>query len=391
MENHAFTGPPFTVGIEEELMILEPETYALAQAIERILGAVPNHFANQVKPEFLRCVLEIATGVHKSVASAGEELRELRNCVIGVAEGCGLLIGAAGTHPFARWEEQRIVERERYEELAEDLGFILRQFVIFGTHIHVAIDDPDRAVYVADGVRTHLPLLLALSCNSPFHRGYPTGMSSSRTPVFRALPRSGIPPHFGSWAEYSRRIELMQTLGSIDDYTYVWWDVRPHPRLGTVETRIFDQQTRVEHTEGFAALMQALCHHLSACHERGEAIPEQPHELVDDLKIRAALRGMDGPLVDFERMEQSDPAVLARKLLGEVHGSAEELGCAPQLAGIEDILVNGTGSTRQLAMFDKRPDLDELMRRGRGAHAPMTGGRPRRLFSNPCLPTPLLS
>jgi carboxylate-amine ligase len=361
MLEHAFKGPAFTVGIEEELMILEPEGFALAQEIEGILGAMPSRYADQVKPEFLQCVLEIATGVHDNIRSAGEELRELRAVVIDVAEKRDLLIGAAGTHPFARWEEQRIVERERYEGLAEELGFILRQFVIFGTHIHVAIDDPDRAIHVADGIRRHLPLLLALSCNSPFHRGHPTGMQSSRTPIFRALPRSGIPPHFGSWAEYEQRMELLQRLGSIDDYTYVWWDVRPHPRLGTVETRIFDQQTRVEHTEGFAALMQSLCRHLCATHG-GDPPEGSPHELIDDLKIRAALRGMKGTLVDFDDMRPAPPVELARRLLRDVAESAAELGCESELAAVEDILENGTGAQRQLAMFDKHPDLDELMR-----------------------------
>jgi carboxylate-amine ligase len=362
MLDHAFNGPSYTVGIEEELMILEPETYALAQAIEQILEAVPPELEGHVKPEFLQCVLEIATGVHESVPSAGQELRELRRTVIDVAGGCNLLIGAAGTHPFARWEDQQIVERERYAGLAEELGFILRQFVIFGTHIHIAIEGADRAVYVADGIRRHLPLLLALSVNSPFHRGYPTGMQSTRTPVFRALPRSGIPPHFGSWDAYSARIELMKQLGSIEDYTYIWWDVRPHPRLGTIETRIFDQQSRVEHTEGFAALMQALCHRLAACYDAGQAIDEWPSELIDDSKVRAALRGMDGALVDFEEARTAPAGELATRLLDDIRGDAAELGCEKELSGIDDLLANGTGAHRQLAMFDRHPDLDELMR-----------------------------
>jgi carboxylate-amine ligase len=187
-------------------------------------------------------------------------------------------------------------------------------------------------------------------------------MSSSRTPVFRALPRSGIPPHFSTWAEYEARMALLERLGTIEDYTYVWWDVRPHPRLGTVETRIFDQQTRVEHTEAFAALMQALCHRLCECYDRGETIASHPTELVDDLKIRAALHGMDAPLVDFEEMRPAPPRELAERLLADVRPNAEALGCDAELAGVEDVVENGTGAQRQLAMFEKHPDLDELMR-----------------------------
>ena len=362
MIEHAFNGPSFTVGIEEELMILEPESFGLAQAIERLLRVVPAEIEGQVHPEFLQCVLEIATKPHPNVGTAVEELRELRRAVTAMAERCSLLIGAAGTHPFARWEDQQIVERERYEVLADDLGFILRQFVIFGTHIHVGIEGADRAIYVADGIRRHLPTLLALSVNSPFHRGHPTGMHSSRTPIFRGLPRSGIPPHFGDWANYQRRIEAMMAAGSIGDYTFTWWDVRPHPRLGTVETRIFDQQTRIEHTEGMAALMVSLAHRLAAQFDAGEESVELALELVDDVKVRAALRGIDGELVDFEAMHPAPARELAVRLLDDVRPSAVELGCEEQLAGVEDLLADGTGAARQLAMFERHPDLDELMR-----------------------------
>jgi carboxylate-amine ligase len=362
MLDHAFNGPDFTIGIEEELMILEAEGFGLAQGIEALLAKVPAEFEGQVKPEFLQCVLEIATKPHRTVTSACNELRALRRTVIEVAARCDVLIGAAGTHPFARWEDQQIVERERYRELADELGFILRQFVIFGTHVHVGIEGADRAIHVADGIRRHLPLLLALSANSPFQRGYPTGMHSSRTPVFRALPRSGIPPHFGSYEEYSRRIELMMKTGSIDDYTFVWWDVRPHPRLGTVETRIFDQQTRVEHTAALTALVACLAHRLVAGFDAGEKVFEHPPELIDDSKVRAAMRGLDGSLVDFENSDSAPARELAERLLAEVGAGADELGCAAELAGIEDLIQKGTGADRQLAMFERHPDLDELMR-----------------------------
>jgi carboxylate-amine ligase len=362
MLDHAFNGPSFTVGIEEELMILEPEGFALAQAIEPLLAQVPPELEGQVKPEFLQCVTEIATKPHANVREACAELRTLRRAVFEMAGRCELLIGAAGTHPFARWEDQQIVDRERYRDLADELGFILRQFVIFGTHVHVGIEGADRAVHVADGIRRHLPVLLALSVNSPFHRGYPTGMHSSRTPVFRALPRSGIPPHFGSFEEYSRRIELMTKTGSIDDYTFVWWDVRPHPRLGTVETRIFDQQTRIEHTEALAALTVSLAHLLASGFDAGEPVIEHPAELIDDSKVRAAIRGLDRSLVDFDHSSSAPARELAERLLAEVRPSAAELGCEAELAGIDDILQNGTGASRQLAMFERHPDLDEVMR-----------------------------
>ena len=180
--------------------------------------------------------------------SAGEQLRVLEASVAEIAERRGLLVAASGTHPFARWEEQRIVDRPRYHELVDELGYIALQELIFGTHVHVAIEGADKAIYVADGIRRYLPLLLALSSNSPFWRGEQTGLMSSRTPVFRAFPRVGIPPHYGTWEIYSHRVEQMMRGGAIEDYTFLWWDVRPHPKLGTVETRIFDQQTSLDHT-----------------------------------------------------------------------------------------------------------------------------------------------
>ena len=229
-----------------------------------------------VKPELMQSVLEIATEPCGTVAEAGEQLGELRRRVREVAAGLGMAIGAAGTHPSARYEDQLIVERERYKELAEELGWIARQELIFGTHVHVGIDDPEKAIYVADGIRGYLPLLLGMSSNSPLWRGEVTGMMSSRTPVFRSFPRVGIPPYYGTWEIYSHRVEQMMRGGAIPDYTYLWWDVRPHPNFGTVEVRVFDQQTRIEHTLGFAALTQAVAHRLAASLRRRHPQPRAP-------------------------------------------------------------------------------------------------------------------
>jgi carboxylate-amine ligase len=359
--DHRFNGPPFTIGIEEELMILDADGLDLAQGIETILDGVPEALDGQVKPELMQSVLEIATTPCDDVAAAGEELRVLRAAVAEIAERRGLLLAAAGTHPFARWEDQAIVDRPRYHEIVEELGMIARRELIFGTHVHVAIEGPDRAIYVADGLRRYIPLLLALSANSPFWRGARTGLMSSRTPVFRAFPRAGIPPHYGTWASYSNRVEQMMRGGAIEDYTYLWWDVRPHPNLGTVEVRIFDQQTRLEHTLGLAALTASLAHRISSLYDDDQPLVDYPTELVDDNKVRAALRGMEAGLIDFWRGEQVPAEEMARGVLDEVAEHASELGCSSELAMVGDLLDANTGAHRQLRLVDGGAELTDLV------------------------------
>ncbi len=362
MLEHAFNEPPFTVGIEEELMLLRADSLDLAQEIEAILEAVPPEAQGQVKPELMQSVLEIATKPCAGVKEAGEELRRLRTLVAELAAERGLLVAAAGTHPFARWEDQLIVDRPRYAELIAELGHIARQELIFGTHVHVAIEGANRAIYVADGIRRYLPLLLALSVNSPFWRGAATGMMSSRIPIFRGFPRQGIPPHYGTWEIYSHRVNTMVRSGAIEDYTYLWWDVRPHPRLGTVETRICDQQTSVENTLALAALTVSLARRLSKLYDAEEPLVEYPTELIDDNKVRAALRGMEGQLVDFRAGHHVPAPELAERLLEELGTDASELGCAPMLEAVWDILATGTGARRQLASWDNHHDLRRLTR-----------------------------
>src|SRR5919108_5194151 len=187
-------------------------------------------------------------------------------------------------------------------------------------------------------------------------------MMSSRPPVFRAFPRVGVPPHYGTWEVYSRRVELMMESGAIDDYTYLWWDVRPHPNLGTVETRVFDQQTRLEHTLALAALTLALCHGLARLFDEGEPLVETPTELIDDNKVRAALRGLEGSLIDHPYTKQARAVEMVRHLVGELGEDAEELGCREELAGIEDLIENGTGARRQVRAVDGGADLRDLVR-----------------------------
>jgi carboxylate-amine ligase len=361
MLDHSFNGPPFTIGIEEELMLLNADDLSLAQAIEEILAAVPPELEGQVKPELMQSVLEIATKPCQTVGAAGEELRALRDMLAGIADELGLQVAASGTHPFGLWEDQKIVDRPRYLELIEQLGFIARQELIFGTHVHVAVEGPDRAIYVADGIRLFLPLLLALSANSPFWRGNLTGMMSSRTPVFRAFPRAGVPPHYGTWEIYSNRVEQMMRGGAIEDYTYLWWDVRAHPNLGTVETRIFDQQTTLEHTLALAALTISLAHRMAALHDAEEPLVGFPTELIDDNKVRAALRGMDGTLIDFRRGEQLPAERMADALVEELMDDAAQLGCAAELEMVDDLLRGRSGAHRQLRHWERHHDLSKLV------------------------------
>jgi len=358
---HNFSGTPFTLGIEEELMICDAETLELSQSIEVILGDLPDDLPGYVKPELMQSVLEVATLPCKGVAEAGDQLRRLRRTVREVAAKNGLAIGAAGTHPAALYEDQLIVDRPRYRELAEELSWIAEQELIFGTHVHVGIDDAEKAIYVADGMRGYLPLLLGMSSNSPLWRGKTTGMMSSRTPVFRAFPRVGIPPYYGTWAIYSHRVEQMMRGGAIPDYTYLWWDVRPHPNLGTVELRVFDQQTRVEHTIGFAALGQALAHRLAADYDDGVPSIEHPHELIDDNKVRAAVVGIEGKLIDFDHGLEVPGAKMARGVLDELREHAQELGCDAELATLEDLCESGTGARRQLDWLSDHGEIGGLM------------------------------
>src|SRR6266545_4033145 len=217
-------------------MIVDQETLELTNSIEGLLAAIQDvPTEGKVKPELMESVCEIATTPCRGTAEAGAQLRTLRRQVQQIASERGLAIGSAGTHPFAMWEDQRIVSRPRYRDLVAGLQFVARQEIIFGIHVHVGVDDPDKAIHVTNGMRVHAPLLLALSANSPFWRGDNTGLDSTRTPVFRAFPRVGIPPRYRDWADYERRIRVMCDSGVIEDYTYLWYDVRPHPNLGTVE------------------------------------------------------------------------------------------------------------------------------------------------------------
>jgi glutamate---cysteine ligase / carboxylate-amine ligase len=364
--HHDFTGPPYTIGIEEELMILDGESLELVNAIESMLEPADT---GEIKPELMESVLEISTEPCETVGQASEQLRSLRGQVIQTAASRGMAIGAAGTHPFAMWEDQRIVARPRYRDLIAALRFVARQELIFGVHVHVGIDDPDKAIHVANGMRVHMPLLLGLSANSPFWRADATGLASTRTPIFRAFPRVGIPPTYKNWDDYSRRIEFMVDARVIEDYTYLWHDVRPHPNFGTVEIRVMDSQTRIEHTVGLAALVQALVKELCEHFEAGKRLSRFPYEMLDENKWLAARHGLEGELVDLPSFERVATRALASRLLDRMREHCEDLGSAGELEAVEDLLERGNGAARQVVVYEANHDLREVMAEIVGASA----------------------
>lgn len=357
--DHHFDGPRYTVGIEEELMILDGESLDLTSAIDSILGEDPP--TGQIKPELLESVLEIATSPCRDIPTAGEELVSLRALARERAAGHGLAIGASGTHPFARWEDQRVVSDDRYRGLIRSLGFVARQELVFGMHVHVGMADAEETVHVANNLRPHVPLLIALSANSPLWRGEPTGLMSSRVPIFRAFPRVGLPPRFASWRDFDARVEVLVENGIIEDYTYLWYDVRPHPRLGTIEIRAMDSQTRVEHTLALAALVVTLVKRLTEECQAGAEMVDPHWEILDENRWLAARHGLQAELLDHVSGGRRGVKELTEELLESLRPHARELGCERELDSIEDLLRSGNGALRQQMVFEANRDLRELM------------------------------
>ncbi len=364
--DHAFgTGEPYTLGVEEEYMLLDSQTFDLVQHIDTFLAAAAGHeLEAQMKAELMQSVLEIATPVCRSAADVDRELRKLREYVTSVAREKSLRVGSAGTHPFSLFEAQRITARDRYRALVDQMQYVARRELIFGLHVHVAVDGPEKAIQVVNGLLVELPLLLSLSANSPFWRGEPTGLASTRQMVFAAFPRSGPPPRFRDYADYAEVVGQLEKTGCIADYSHIWWDIRPHPRLGTVEIRICDAVTRVEHAVAIAAYCQALVKVFCERFDRGEEILSYHRILTSENKWLAARYGLEAPLMDLEtgRRNRVPVARLVRRRLEELAPHARELGSDRELEGIEDLLGNGNGADRQLRVFNANRDLVEVVR-----------------------------
>ena len=355
---------PYTMGVEEEYMLLDSETFDLVQHIDTVLAAVAGHeLETRINAELMQSVLEIATPVCRTAGDVDAWLRKLRSYVREVAGEKGLRVGSAGTHPFSLFERQRITARDRYRNMVDQMQYIARRELIFGLHVHVAVDDPDKSIAVMNGLQHDIPALLGLSGSSPFWRGEPTGFSSIRQMVFAAFPRSGLPPRFRDYAEYAEVVGQLEKTGCIADYTHIWWDVRPHPKWGTIEVRICDAVTRVEDAVALAAYCQALVKLYSERHDDG-GVAVAPHRmLTSENKWLAARYGLEAPLMDLEtgRRNRVALAQLVRRRLKELEPHARELGSERELAGIAEILRRGNGAARQLRIFNANRDIVEVV------------------------------
>jgi carboxylate-amine ligase len=362
--DHRFgAGDQYTLGVEEEYMLLDGESFDLVQHVDTVLSAAQNgELTERIGPELMQSVVEISTPVCKSVADVDAELRKLRGLVSGIAGERGMRVGSAGTHPFSLFERQRITARDRYRNLVDQLQYIARRELIFGLHIHVAIDNPEKAIKVTSALLLHLPDFLALSANSPFWRGQSTGLASSRQMVFAAFPRSGPPPRFRNYADYAEVVGQLEKTGCIADYTHIWWDIRLHPRFGTIEVRVMDAVTRVEETVALTAYVQALVKHYGERFDAGAELPSFHRILISENKWLGARYGLEAPVMDLAtgRRNRVPVAQLIRRTLREIEPHARELGAERELEGVLDILARGNGADRQLRVFNANRDIVEV-------------------------------
>jgi carboxylate-amine ligase len=364
--DHAFgQSDAYTLGVEEEYMLLDGETFDLVQHIDTVLAAVQGHeLEPRINAELMQSVLEIATPVCHTPADVEAQLVRLRTYVSTVAREQDLRFGSAGTHPFSLFERQRITAKDRYRALVDQMQYIARRELIFGLHVHVAVDDPEKAIQVVNALIGHLAELVALSSNSPFWRGEPTGLASSRHMVFAAFPRSGPPPRFQDYADYAEVVGQLERTGCIADYTHIWWDIRLHPRLGTIEIRICDAVTQLDDVVAITAYCQALVKHYSERFDAGDEIPSFHRILTTENKWLAARYGLEAPVMDLvtARRNRMSVAQVVRRTLKLLAPHAKELGSEKELAGVEQILRRGNGADRQLRVFNANRDIVEVVR-----------------------------
>jgi carboxylate-amine ligase len=368
------SGDAYTVGVEEEVMLLHPQDWSLAQLIDTVLSRLDPGFARHVTAETHRSALELATGVHSTVAGAVDELRALRAELESELSMIGLAAASAGTHPFAVWQQTVVSSGERYQEVYGSMRELARREPTFGLHVHIGVPDPEDAVRLANRLRGHLPMFLALSANSPFWQGRDTGLASARTPLFQAFPRVGIPRDFANYSDYVEAVDLLIRCDAFPEPTFLWWDVRLQPRFGTVEVRIMDSQWTIRDTAALVALVQS-----TAALEIQESFmpPSQlaAPEVLSENRFLAARDGIAAELIDAEIETRVPVKQQLGRLLDACTPHAQALGCGAELDSVR-ALADHPGARRQLEVARSAPDrLPGLVRELAEAFCPDSPAR----------------
>jgi carboxylate-amine ligase len=344
--------PSFTIGIEEEYLLVDRQTRDLADdPPEQLLAECEERLGDLIKPEFLKSQIEVATGVCKTIAEARADLTRLRKTVAQVAGKHGLAPIAASTHPFSKWQAQHHTDKERYHVLAQDMQAVARRLLICGMHVHVGLDDDELRIDLMNQASYFLPHILALSTSSPFWQGTDTGLKSYRLSVFDELPRTGLPERFDSYAEYRRHVDVLIKAGTIKDASMLWWDIRPSTAFPTLEMRITDVCTRLEDALSIAALYQCIIRMLYRLRRHNQRWRIYANMLINENRWRAQRYGLDDGLLDFGKGVLVPSADLIDELITMVGEDAEALNCTAEIERLHEIVEHGTSAHRQLAVY----------------------------------------
>jgi carboxylate-amine ligase len=367
----------FTVGIEEEFQIIDPVTRKLRSSVSEILASGADLLQDQLKKEMFQAMVEVGTVICRDVEEARGEVIHLRDVVGGLVEKIGARLVASGTHPIATWQDLEVTDDDRYLQLSENLQDIARTIAVYGLHVHVGVDDRDRAIEIMNEVRYFLPHILALSVNSPFWEGRDTGIKSYRSVIWGRMPRSGIPDHFASWDDYRHFVDTLLRTRSIDEPKKIWWDIRPHPHFNTLEFRICDMPTRVDETIAFAALFQGVVAKLARLRSKNLGFRMYQRALIAENRWRAMRYGIGGKLIDFGKVAEVPAHELTYELLEFIDEVVDDLGSRKALEAVDVILREGTGADRQLRVYEQTGDLNAVVdylaeETMRGVRAPAT-------------------
>jgi carboxylate-amine ligase len=347
----------FTLGVEEEYMVIDPESRELRSHEQKIVHEGQKVIKDKVKAEMHQAVVEVGTDICADIDEAYRDVSALRKTISDIARTLGFRMGASGTHPFSHWESQLITDHIRYSEIVNELQEAARSNLIFGLHVHVGMESREMANHIANSTRYFLPHIYALSTNSPFWEGRSTGYKSFRTKVFDKFPRTGIPDAFESIEAYDNYVKMLIKTNCIDNAKKIWWDLRVHPFFNTVEFRICDIPMTVDETIAIAALFQAICARIYMLRSKNLNFIQYSRALLNENKWRASRYGVDGYLIDFGKEEEVNTRALIYELLDFVDPVVDHLGSRHRIAHVHKILEGGTGADRQLAVFEKEKNL----------------------------------